>query len=62
MDHNKNHIYYEANDVYHLIEIYQTLKLMLEREGRMLLAEDAVACVRVMADLDNLGYESVLEH
>ena len=59
---NKNQMNYAANDVYNLIEIYQTLKLMLEREGRMLLAEDAVACVRVMADLDNLGYESVLEH
>lgn len=58
----KNQMNYAANDVYNLIEIYKALKLMLERENRMDLAERAVHCVSVMADLDNFGYESVLEH
>ncbi|NQY79379.1 MAG: ribonuclease D [Candidatus Caenarcaniphilales bacterium] len=58
----KNQMNYAANDVYNLIEIYKALKLMLERESRMDLAERTVHCVSVMADLDNFGYESVLEH
>lgn len=58
----KNQMNYAANDVYNLIEIYKVLKLMLERENRMDLAERTVNCVSVMADLDNFGYESVLEH
>ena len=59
---NKHQVNYAANDVYNLIDIYKTLKHMLERENRLDLASRTMNCVSVMSDLDNLGYTSILEH
>ncbi|MEB3315519.1 MAG: ribonuclease D [Candidatus Melainabacteria bacterium] len=59
---NKDQLNYAANDVYFLPEIYRTLRTMLVREGRLELAEKAIKCIDTMAELDNLGYLSILEH
>lgn len=61
-DINKDQIQYAANDVINLIEVYLKLKIMLEREGRMELAIQCSGFVPVLAEMDSLGYQSILEH
>lgn len=53
---------YAASDVYYLIPIYNRLKDILEREGRMDLALKTSEFVKTVAELDILGYEEILEH
>ncbi len=61
-DINKDQMQYAANDVLHLIPLYQHLTMMLEREKRLDLAEQCINFVEVLAELDTLGYQGVLEH
>jgi len=58
----KDQVQYAANDVLHLIPIYEKLKAMLEREGRYELALSCAAFLPTIAELDHLGYSNVLEH
>lgn len=53
---------YAANDVRYLISARQKLITMLEREGRLELAEQCFQCLPVFAQLDLLQYQSVFEH
>jgi ribonuclease D len=54
---------YAANDVRCLIPIYLQLKSMLEREGRLELAEKAFKCLPVICDLDIAGpWSNIFEH
>ncbi len=62
LDINKDQIQYAANDVINLIEVYTKLKVMLEREGRMELALKCSKFVPILAEMDTLGYQAVLEH
>lgn len=55
-------IKYAANDVVHLIEIYQNLQEMLEREGKFELAQKASSFIPTFARLDILGYKDTFEH
>jgi ribonuclease D len=55
-------IKYAANDVVHLIEIYQILQEMLEREGKFELAQKASSFIPTFARLDILGYKDTFEH
>jgi ribonuclease D len=59
---NKDQMQYAANDVLHLIMIYEQLTMMLKREQRMELALKCINFVDVLAELDILGYQGVLEH
>lgn len=59
---SKDQVHYAANDVLHLIPIYEKLKAMLEREGRYELALSCAKFLPTIAELDCLGYTNVLEH
>lgn len=53
---------YAANDVLHLIEIYNKLNEMLAREGKLDLASKCIGFAHTMSELDTLGYQGVLDH
>jgi ribonuclease D len=53
---------YAAYDVIHLVDIYEKLKTMLERDNKMLLARSCIEFTHTLAQLDSLGYVNVLEH
>ena len=55
-------IKYAANDVLHLIEIYNNLKTMLEREDKFELAKKCSSFIATMSQLDTLGYKDLFEH
>lgn len=59
---SKEQIQYAADDVLHLIPIYEKLKAMLLREGKWELASRCIATVPLFAELDSHGYSLVLEH
>ena len=49
---------YAASDVYHLHALKEKLDMMLNREGRMELAQGCFECLPVRADLDLAGWAS----
>jgi ribonuclease D len=53
---------YAANDVRYLIPIYHELKILLERENLMELAENLFAFLPVVAELDLQGRRDIFEH
>jgi ribonuclease D len=53
---------YAANDVRYLIAARQKLMAMLEREGRLELAEECFECLPTFAQLDLLQYSNLFEH
>lgn len=59
---SKDQVQYAANDVLYLVPIYEKLKLILEREGRLDLALNCMNFLHTIAELDELGYSNVLEH
>ncbi len=53
---------YAANDVLYLHSIHRTLEGMLEREGRLGLAQECFKCLPTFVSLDLLQYNSIFEH
>ncbi len=53
---------YAANDVRYLLGLREKLIGMLDREGRLELAQQAFGCVSVMVSLDLLHYKNIFEH
>ena len=61
-DLTKEQIEYAAGDVIYLIKLKEGMINMLEREGRMEIAERCFEQISLMSELDNLGYDYVFEH
>lgn len=62
-DLTDSQLQYAANDVRYLIPMYRRMKELLEREGRLGLAERAFECLNVITDLDLGGWSvNVFEH
>lgn len=59
---NRDQKNYAAGDVLNLIPIYNKLVEMLKREERYELALQCCEFLPTICDLDNLGYQDVLEH
>lgn len=53
---------YAANDVRLLIPIYKQMVVLLEREGRLGLAERLFKALPVIAEVDVGGWKDILEH
>ncbi len=53
---------YAASDVLHLIKLKDILVQMLEREGRLELAQECFKQIYLMSKLDLLGFQNVFEH
>lgn len=53
---------YAANDVRYLLSAHKKLTVMLEREGRLDLAQRCFHCLPTIAELDLLQYGNVFEH
>lgn len=53
---------YAANDVRYLHSIHATLTGMLEREGRLDLAQRCFDCLPTLVELDLLQYQNIFEH
>ena len=58
----KDQVSYAASDVLYLHEAREKLSMMLKREGRYHLAEEAFKFLPTIAEMDSLGYSSILEH
>ena len=56
---SKAQLEYAASDVYHLHALKEKLDVMLEREGRMKLAQDCFKALGVRADLDLAGWAEI---
>jgi ribonuclease D len=61
-DLSDSQLEYAANDVRVLIPIYRQLKELLEREGRLELAQRTIDCLPVVCDLDLSGWRDIFEH
>ena len=61
-DLSPEQVRYAISDVTMLIPIMERLNVMLEREGRMAIAQECFRVIPVMADLDLLGYDLLFEH
>jgi len=55
-------VFYAEQDVRYLFAIKRKLVEMLEREHRMLLAQETFAYLPTRVKLDGLGYEDILDH
>ena len=55
-------VHYAISDVTFLLPIKDKLHSMLERQGRVALAEECFRAIPVFAQLDVLGYQSLFEH
>ena len=55
-------INYAANDVIYLIEAMQKLRLILEREGRLELAQNCFKTIPIHSELDILKFQNIFEH
>ena len=53
---------YAADDVVYLFKLKKILSDMLEREGRMHLAQNAFQFLPTIIELDRLGYEHIFDH
>ena len=53
---------YAANDVRYLIKVRSQLKQMLNREGRMDLAQKCFNCIPVMSALDRSRFTNIFDH
>jgi ribonuclease D len=61
-DLSDSQLEYAANDVRVLIPIYQKIKALLEREGRLELAQRVCQCLPIVCELDMGGWTNVFEH
>jgi ribonuclease D len=61
-DLSDSQLEYAANDVRVLIPIYRLLKQLLEREGRLELAQRTIDCLPIVCELDLGGWQDVFEH
>ncbi len=61
-DLTESQMEYAANDVRVLIPIYERIKALLEREGRLELTQRVCQCLPVVCDLDLGGFSNVFEH
>ena len=61
-DLSDSQLEYAANDVRVLIPIYLKIKVLLEREGRLSLAEQVFGCVPAVSELDLGHFKDVFEH
>ena len=59
---NEKQLIYAANDVRYLLSAKSILEDMLEREGRLELAKQCFKCLPVIAELDILKFNQILEH
>lgn len=59
---SQDQIEYAACDVIYLVELKDKLTAILEREGRLELAERCFEQVALLAELDILGYDFLFEH
>lgn len=53
---------YAANDVRVLIPLYKKLQALLEREGRLDIAERLFKTLPLVCELDQLGFNNIFEH
>lgn len=53
---------YAANDVRYLIAVQERLTAMLEREGRLTLAQQCFSCLPTIVELDLLQFSGLFEH
>ncbi len=61
-DLSDSQLEYAANDVRVLIPIYNHIKAVLLREGRLALAEKLFTFLPVVAELDMAGFKDIFEH
>ena len=61
-DLSPEQLHYAANDVVHLIAIKELLTALLEREGRLELAQACFDFLPTQAVFDCLGWEGIFEH
>lgn len=61
-DLSQEQLHYAANDVLHLIAIKEILTGLLQREGRLEMAEACFAFLPTLAEFDRLGWEGIFEH
>ncbi len=59
---SKEQMQYAADDVFHLITIYNKLKTMLVRESKWELTLECCKQVPLYSRLDALGYHGIFEH
>jgi len=61
-DLSESQLEYAANDVRYLNAIYEKLKGLLEREGRLHLAEHLYKVLPTICELDRFGYNNIFDH
>lgn len=61
-DLSESQMEYAANDVRYLIQVYEQIKSMLQREDRLQLAEKLFAFLPVVAELDLGGWQNIFDH
>lgn len=61
-DLSESQLEYAANDVRLLVPIYKKMKILLERENRVQLAEKLFAFIGTISELDLQGWKGIFEH
>lgn len=61
-DLSESQLEYAANDVRVLLPLYEKMKALLEREGRLALAEKLFNFLPTVCELDLAGFKDILEH
>lgn len=61
-DLTESQLEYAANDVRVLMPIYQQMRALLQREGRLELAERLFNVLPLIAELDLWGFKDIFEH
>ena len=57
-----NQLFYAQNDVKYLFKLKHELAIMLERENRLHLANEAFKFLPLRVELDSMGYGDIFEH
>ncbi len=61
-DLSSKQLAYASNDVRYLLPIKEKLEYMLQREGRLKLAQKTFKCIPVISELDILRFQNIFEH